>query len=161
MLFRSPSNSALYVQGPVLGAQTGASIASGYVGEVILKNPAANVTPAASLQDCNKTVTSQLLQPGVYLVSGVVSVNRGSITGFNNVYACISLNDNANDSASKNNVGFAFPGTTIASPYVATPIRYLNITTPTTVYLTAGIEYTALGSAVYQTASSLQIIRLN
>jgi hypothetical protein len=29
-----PSNSALYVQGPVLGAQTGAAIPAGYVGEV-------------------------------------------------------------------------------------------------------------------------------
>jgi hypothetical protein len=156
-----PSNSALYVQGPVQAAATGAAIAAGYQGENILVNPSGTVTPGASIQDCNKTVASYTLQPGVYLVSGTVALSKGTISGYLGAYACISTSANATDTAAKNNVAWHPAGSSTSSPYIPVGPRYLNITTATTIYLTAGIEYTTLGTAVYSANSSLQIVRLN
>ena len=59
------STSALYVQGPVLGAQTGAAIPSGYVGEAIASQTS---FLTGQSQGVWKTGTGITLQPGVYLV---------------------------------------------------------------------------------------------
>jgi hypothetical protein len=156
-----PSNSALYVQGPVQASATGATIAAGYQGENILVNPSGNITPGASIQDCNKTVASYTLQPGVYLVFATLVVNKAPISGYLGAYACISTSPNANDTASKNNVVFQPAGSSASIPYINVGPRYLNITTATTIYLTAGIEYTTLSTGTYASSSSLQIVRLN
>lgn len=57
--------SALYVQAPVLGAQTGAAIPSGYVGEAIASQTS---LLTGQSQGSWKTGTGITLQPGVYLV---------------------------------------------------------------------------------------------
>jgi hypothetical protein len=60
-----PSNSALYVQGPVLGAQTGAAIPAGYVGEVKQSNFAAGCPIPGYSNGASITIT-----PGVWRVTG-------------------------------------------------------------------------------------------
>jgi hypothetical protein len=62
-----PSNSALFVEGPVKASATGAAIPAGYVGETIA-SAATNVTatPSGSWIFASSGVT---LQPGVYLIS--------------------------------------------------------------------------------------------
>ena len=59
-----PSNSALYVQGPVLGAQTGAAIPSGYVGEEI-KNSSAITQTGTTTADTEINVTNGSITLGV------------------------------------------------------------------------------------------------
>ncbi|NBO27602.1 MAG: hypothetical protein EBU96_12595, partial [Actinobacteria bacterium] len=73
-----PSNSALYVQGPVLGSQTGAAIGSGYVGEVksSVISTWTNLPGSAQYFDAaNITLT-----PGVWLVTAKLMFLRNSAT---------------------------------------------------------------------------------
>jgi hypothetical protein len=83
------------------------------------------------------------------------------MTNHTGTYACISTSPNATDTASKNNIAWQPPGTSTASLYLPVGPRYLNITTATTIYLTAGVAYTTVGDAIFGTNSSLQIVRLN
>jgi hypothetical protein len=60
-----PSNSALYVQGPVLGAQTGAAIPAGYLGKIEFGGGTGTV--GTSLTGGATTYTISNVTPGVYL----------------------------------------------------------------------------------------------
>jgi hypothetical protein len=129
------------------------------VGEYSLTN-SGTVTPGASTNSANKTVVSKTLGAGIWLVSGVVVLNKGTITGLTNVYVAISLTADNIDSPASNSVASHTPSTTAINPYVPTPARIINLSSTTTVYLTAGLEYTALGSATYSNNSSIQCIRI-
>jgi hypothetical protein len=134
---------------------------SGKVGEVLIANPAAQVAPGASSQSVNATVVSLTLTPGIWSVSGVLALTLGSSTGLKFAYAAISTANNTADTSIKNNtVGVDIASTSTSKRYLPTPTRILSVTTNTVVYLVAGIEYTTLGSAVYETQSSIQAVRI-
>jgi hypothetical protein len=59
------SNSALYVQGPVLGAQTGAAIPSGYLGKSEFGGGTGTVGTSATTGATTYTISN--VTPGVYL----------------------------------------------------------------------------------------------
>jgi hypothetical protein len=67
-----PSNSALYVQGPVLGAQTGAAIPAGYQGEIVYEN--FTITTTSGHQNAG----SFSFPPGVYRVMFRTQIYDGS-----------------------------------------------------------------------------------
>jgi len=142
-------------------AGDGTAVPAGYVGEVQLANPVANVTPGASVQDLNKTVVSITLTPGVWAVSGVVTVNPGTAVGLKFAYVGISLTNNGSDNSTKNNItGLDIASSSNSTRYFPTPTRVLTLTSSTTVYLVAGIEYTTLGTCLFSTISSIQAVRI-
>lgn len=82
-----PTNSALYVQGPVLGAQTGAAIPAGYLGQTQLCSGSrgfVNNTNGAAGWSLNSSVSAGCtLTPGIYLVrwSFYLAATSGTSTG--------------------------------------------------------------------------------
>jgi len=70
------SNSALYVQGPVKAAETGAPIPAGYQGEVNQSILSTTTTTTNGWQ----VIKSISLTPGVWLCSGGVIFDKGSAT---------------------------------------------------------------------------------
>ena len=81
------SNSALYVQGPVLASQTGAAIPASYVGEV----KQTNVTSGITASNTRTAVTSIVLTPGVWRVHGVTAIDA-AIPGYGDLEVSISPN---------------------------------------------------------------------
>jgi hypothetical protein len=71
-----PSNSALYVQGPVLGSQTGAAISASYVGEILSSDDGAMQNTTNSTY----SLLSLALTPGVWDVQGKCSFDRNTAT---------------------------------------------------------------------------------
>ena len=63
-----PSNSALYVQGPVKASATGATIAAGYVGETIEASGSVNRTSGTATNFADVTGMSVTVTPGVWLI---------------------------------------------------------------------------------------------
>ena len=142
-------------------AGSGEALPAGAVGETLIARPGSAVTPGASAQDVNKTIVSITLSPGIWAVSGVVTLNPNAATGLKFIYAGISLSNNALDAANANNVvGNDLASTSTAFRYVTTPTRIFNVTSNTVVHLVAGIEYTSLGGATYTTNSSIQAVRI-
>ena len=72
-----PSNSALYVQGPVLGAQTGAAIPTSYVGESKQARASGCGTNSATNDGATITIT-----PGIWRVTANGNADGGAITDF-------------------------------------------------------------------------------
>jgi hypothetical protein len=70
-----PSNSALYVQGPVLGAQTGAAIPAGYLGETVTGSTFSVYNASSTLGTMSDiTGLSISLSPGVWKITGKVGI---------------------------------------------------------------------------------------
>jgi hypothetical protein len=149
-----PSNSALYVQGPVLGARTGAAIPAGYVGETLTSGVIANTaTPNGTWVMISSGIT---LQPGVWLVSGQCDY----------VYPAANLSAACLISTTNSTAGAITPlqnwqqitwvnGT---FPHnITMPSRIVTVTTPTLLYF--GNVQTNVASASAQ--NYLQAIRLN
>jgi hypothetical protein len=87
-----PSNSALYVQGPVLGAQTGAAIPASYVGEELFAVDATGQNTTSATYN----TLSLALTPGVWDVNGSCRFDRNGATfTYPNFIASI-VNQNAN-----------------------------------------------------------------
>lgn len=104
-----PSNSALYVQGPVLGAQTGAAISAGYVGEVLTTEDNADVNATSATY---RTITLNVT-PGVWEVQSTClwKVNTAVMTA-RNINTSIT---NQNNNPSELVLGYFGPGTTAIS----------------------------------------------
>ena len=95
-----PSNSALYVQGPVLGAQTGAAVSAGYVGEVIEATRTSDVVLSASANTPNDiTGLSVSLTPGVWEVESFsgIYIQGAAGTGQSGRLARLQITDNSNN----------------------------------------------------------------
>jgi hypothetical protein len=91
-----PSNSALYVQGPVLGAQTGAAIPAGYVGEVLkAEDTGWNNATSASYRLLSLTLT-----PGVWDVQSTCNVLRNGATWTDANLINSATNQNSNPTES-------------------------------------------------------------
>lgn len=135
-----PSNSALYVQGPVLGAQTGAAIGSGYVGELkeININTSTNVPNDSVYGD----IGSFSLTPGIWLIAGNMRVDydndvttsdycqTGISTSSGNAFA--DLDGVRNMSILPRLLGRTSDNSALGS--VALPNVYLKVTSTTTYY---------------------------
>jgi hypothetical protein len=87
-----PSNSALYVQGPVLGAATGAAIPSGYQGEELF---AADAT-AQNTTSATYNTLSLALTPGVWDVSGSCRFDKSGATFTDPNFIASITNQNTN-----------------------------------------------------------------
>ncbi len=160
-LYQPGVSAGLVSSSGLAGRADGNVVPSGYVGELLFANPGSAVAPGASVQDMNKTVVSITLSPGIWAVSGVLALVVGSSTGLVFAYAGISTSNNAADSSTKNNVaGVDIASASTSKRYISTPTRILNVSTSTPVYLVGGIQYTTLGTAIYDIQSSIQAVRI-
>ena len=121
-----PSNSALYVQGPVLGAQTGAAIPAGYQMEGVANANNLSLTNGQLIRDLSTfvpgarvTQITRTLTPGNYLVTGDIGCD-GMPSGVGLVLYLVS--DGATFAISRN----ISPS---AGGYVSNSVtRYLRVT---------------------------------
>jgi hypothetical protein len=150
-----PSNSALYVQGPVLGAATGAAIPASYVGEVVTNASDATNTASGTTRNCG-TLT---LQPGVWDVYATQGTDAVA-TNPNVTKIIVSI------STTTGTLGTGFDRLTIPMPataasgfgaYTVGPKR-VNITSATPYYCVSQI--TASGNVDYVN-SQLKAVRVN
>jgi hypothetical protein len=151
-----PSNSALYVQGPVKSAGTGAAIPAGYVGEQIANSFSLTNAAATTVY---KELTYIDLTPGVWIISGGAAVNKNGATLTDD--QCIIINTT---SASGSGVVFGRNFACIA-PFTingngsATIANYLvNVVTNTRYYLN-GVNYYSSGTPQWRGA--MNAIRIN
>ena len=121
-----PSNSALYVQGPVLSGQTGAVLPAGYIGEIITS---ASATSGSFLTGVTtKNVATITLQPGTWLLSA--NLRFEPITTFTNNILSIS------SSTSHDEQNAIQPQAALSGAYnsVANLTRVVRITSLNTIY---------------------------
>ena len=153
-----PSNSALYVQGPVLAAATGAAIPTSYVGEVLTNIANATNIASGTTRNCGQLT----LQPGVW----DLSASQG--TGFFTSNPTVTQIDVGISTTSATFGSFLpserlntfFPATsanTGIGPFTVGPLR-VNVITATTYYCVSKI--TASGNVDYQ-PSLLKAVRVN
>jgi hypothetical protein len=91
-----PSNSALYVEGPVKASATGAAIPAGYQGQVIT-TASAIATTTATLSETDVTNASFTLTPGVWQIFYSVTANYSSgTTSGNDGFTMVTITDSAN-----------------------------------------------------------------
>jgi hypothetical protein len=160
-----PSNSALYVQGPVLGAATGAAIPAGYQGETYNNNSIADYNAGLN------TYASLTLNPGVWTIFAKAAAIDGAGSSSTNVDGSCLISTNASADpvsffTAWNNQGDYFMFGGMASPSGAGPIRSPNgsnltvfaLTSTQTVYLRCRLAYAA---GLYAGRGSLRAIRLN
>ena len=110
-----PSNSALYVQGPVLGAQTGAAIPAGYLGQTLSATAASNVPLANGvISYANLTLTTGIWSCFAY---AVIEPGTGA-------FSTARLSINASSSSE---------GSVVQTIYPPSPANFITgATTPTT-----------------------------
>ena len=130
-----PSNSALYVQGPVLGANTGAAIAAGYQGE---EKIAYATTTSTVTQDVEVDVTgaSITLDPGVWELqySASVLIER-TPASTSSVQCRLRIRDSANnvESSTESGVGLYNTVSSIAWNFLEmSKTKRINLTTTKT-----------------------------
>jgi hypothetical protein len=145
-----PSNSALYVQGPVLGAQTGAAIPASYVGEKVTwaTAPSTSFTVTTSMTDWTNAFVT--LNPGVWLLQASINANirTDAYAGYD-VACTVRITDSAGnliDNQQKNlNVragGNQEQRMGVAIPFMA----IVNVTAPGTIYKFRAQRFDNIGS---------------
>lgn len=135
-------------------ATTVLTTGSGKVGEYKVANPATTV--AFGVNGAGTTITSISLNPGLYVLNGMVRIiiTSGAAT---NYYSGISTIAGDYDSLSHVTGAAA----TINGPtYAATGLRYVNVLSTTTYYLIASINYTTIPGGNYTTQSFIQAVRI-
>jgi tellurite resistance-related uncharacterized protein len=142
------SNSALYVQGPVKAAGTGAAIPAGYVGEKIEATGS-----SISVSTSATTITSLSLTPGVW------SINFNAFSQFtaSNAFECGVAT--APNSTTGWNTLFNYAvqvGATSSYPYAILSNYYVSVTTTTPYYLTC-----RLSSGTVLSNGRMHAIRIN
>jgi hypothetical protein len=155
-----PSNSALYVQGPVLGAQTGAAIPAGYVGEVITGSTDAATSIAGS--NTAKSIATLTLTPGVWLITASAYLDPSGLTVSRAQFSvCTTVIASCADSGSVLGLNNFEGSTFLSSGYVIGNTTFVRSVTSTTTYNgNAVIHYTGtpLSSAM---RIVLRAVRLN
>lgn len=144
----------------VHGTNTNDNAAAGYVGEFVSNNPTSTVTPGAS--GVYVTVTSVTLTAGDWDVEGVVNLNTGSTWSGSQWGVQISTTSAGADSTSNGGVNWN-SGTVAASGtfYIPTSTRRVSLAgSSTTIYLTAQLTYSTLGSTVFGTGSYIRARRV-
>ena len=134
-------------------AGDGTVVPAGYVGEVRTANPAIVVNFGATAAVTN--VTSITLNPGLYMLTGMVRINiSGTAVAY---FAGISTSVNSFDSLSHISGASA---TISGATYIPTTTRIVNIPTVTTYYINGSINYSVAPTGGYQTDSFIQAIRI-
>jgi hypothetical protein len=144
-----PSNSALYVQGPVKAAATGDAIPAGYVGE-LKEAEATGITVTTSAT----TITSLTLQPGIWLLN----FNAQADTTLTIAFECgvaTATNSTTGWNVRKNYA--VQTGTSASYPYALLSNYYVAVTTATTYYLTCKLS----PSGTTVASGKFHAIRLN
>lgn len=145
-------------QGIFAGTTTNDDAAAGDVGELVGANPGASVTPAAS--GSRVDVTSISLTAGDWDVEGWVQVIPGTISGWTRLSGNVSLTSAGADDATKGGFAQMASPAVSATTHMPLGVRRISIASTTTVYLTARIDYSSLGTAVYGTDSYLRARRV-
>lgn len=140
-----PSNSALYVQGPVLGSNTGAAIPAGSLGQTItwVTVPTTTSFTTSASDWTNAFIT---LQPGVYYISAQISMQANAGSTVNNDVECIvSLTDSTGTIVNNQSRSIR------TRAYVTGVAALLNAVTP----LSAIVNVTA-ANTIYKIRGQLQ-----
>lgn len=154
------SNSALYVQGPVKAAETGAAIPAGYVGEEIVAEQNSFVTTGLA----NNLTTGFLtisLTPGVWLISSSQTVLQNSSTG---TALCNVVSDVSTSGNTVTGAGLAatescgWPSNNVSSLAILTPPFVYKTTTTKTIYLNSYALFTA---GTPSRRGTLRAVRIN
>lgn len=152
-----PSNSALYVQGPVKAAATGTAVASGYVFEEI---PGTAVGDFTYTLGTAANVSSITLQPGVYLLLGQIklTMNTGSDASTDNA---ISISSTSNATDGESIIRETLPTSGGSNRYQQVT-RLVRVTSATTYYL-VGVYFSGSGTVrhINNTQTFFKAIRLN
>jgi hypothetical protein len=137
-----PSNSALYVQGPVLSGQTGSVLPVGYIGEIITSASSATGTFANGIVTQN--VGTLTLTPGTWLVSANVSFITPNTFNFNSL--SISLTSATFDFTSS-----IQPQAAVAGAYdsLGNLMRIVRVTANTPIYAVTR-TWVPTGTSTYQ-----------
>jgi hypothetical protein len=164
-----PSNSALYVQGPVLGAQTGATIGAGYVGETFSVIGTTDATINTTSGIFSTTLAQQSINPGVWMViPSIHCKENSSFTGAIRFGARITANSGDNWSittaTTDGQVGLTIPNLTANGSEFSQDLSglpmFLNVTSSTTYYLRS-TSYNNLNSGSITCRGILKGVRLN
>lgn len=155
-------SAGLYKPGQAPGLTTGATIASGYIGERLSSNSSGSVTWTAAGTYYN--VASITLTSGVWLVSGTVSFNSTTATGVQRFVTAISTSNSTPDTVGQNALsaigGSSFSMTgSVDTIVVQTPTRYIQVSSSTPVYLLGMVNYSA-NSGTFQNVSQIQAVRI-
>jgi hypothetical protein len=138
------------------GQTNGVAVPVGTVGETSLTSPGSNVAPAGNGVVTN--IVSKLLQPGVYIVTGMAAFAPGTMAGNSYVNPAVSLTSGSLDIASFETQVPTGSGAVVT--FMTTPVRYINLAVATTVYLQGTVNYSSVGTGVFTTTSNLQTIRI-
>jgi hypothetical protein len=144
----------------IFGISDGRDNPEGTLGESLTISPALSITPAAS--GVYKTVTALTLNPGKYMISAAVYVNKGTITVGASDFADVSLSA-VTDSAGTGSYSKSrqsYPLQAFSSGMLHTGVLIIKLEIPTTIYLTSSMAYTSLGSATYTSSSYIDAIRV-
>lgn len=152
-----------FVDGAIIkGVTDGSAASAGYIGELIESSMSSSVTPG--LSGYFSDVTSITLTPGSWDVSGALFTLLWGATPTTNSFlaACISTSSGSPDEFSGKacvSVDAHETGNNIAriSP---TPLRRIDVSVNTTIYLVARYDYTSLGSTTYTQQSYLRATRV-
>jgi hypothetical protein len=133
-----PSNSALYVQGPVLAAATGAAISSGYV----FNNFYGSEYSGSYANGGWLSLTSTTLSPGLWQVEAACMMRNNTVSTTTNWnFAALSISNNSSDQGTDTNphsYQYRQPSASVQGQYdflntkriiytTTTTLRYLNI----------------------------------
>jgi hypothetical protein len=135
-------------------ATTAVTTGSLKIGEYKVANPASAVSFGTA--GANTNVATISLTAGLYILNGMlrIAMSSGTITAY---FAGISTSSGAFDSVSH----ISGAGSTITSnTYVPTTVRYINVTTTTTLYLIGSINYSVAPTGNYAIESFIQAIRI-
>ena len=159
-----PSNSALYVQGPVLGAQTGAAIPAGYVGQT--QTALSNVTTANIDTVTNLSGTDVTLQPGTYMLFGTIGGAGGVCSNATSTLVYGRIRDGSNNLISESVISYS-GSSALRNPVTGTLVAVVNVTVATVYRLTVywandgGTCSIPSAAVFYASQSRLNAIRLN
>jgi hypothetical protein len=160
-----PSNSALYVQGPVKAAATGDAIPDGYLGKAEFGGGNGSVAVTGSTSSTVYTISN--VTPGVYLVRLYGAGDRsGALTATYGFWTC-NLTTNSSETgnwydyiaAPQTRIGASvgvYGGTHIAS--FGTNSRIVTVTSTTTYYMRCFTETNNSGMIM---RAGAEFIRIN
>jgi hypothetical protein len=145
-----PSNSALYVQGPVLGAQTGAAIPAGYQGEEV-----SGTSTAGTGTNC----AAITVNPGQWILYGTAYATISAISG--SVFFDSEIDDSSG-SFSAGTGSFVRTIYNVNNDILLSSTRIVRTTTTRTYYLNCRVIGIGGGGATKTNSTSvLKAVRLN
>jgi len=129
----------------------GSAVPAGVPGESGYLSAVSNPPVGASASYINLITKS--LDPGVWAVQGLLYINSETSTGLTTISGAISLTSAALD-APPAWVGRSYcaAGTDITA---ITPVRFLSLSSTTTVYLVARADYSSAGTAAWGVSSMM------